>query len=849
MSDRLVTNSLADSAVTGNIISSGTITGEKIAPGAITLAKLEPSFASKFAAGVKITNLYYEGFNTFADIDGGQTITLIGSGFTNNTRVIVNKTIASNVTVINQFFITFVTPPNPRGFHNVFVDNLNGATNFLPFGISYIPLLKFRSDPGSFGNIVYSDNTYFEKIAAVGDGTLVYTLESGTMPSGLTFNSNGTITGVPQTLSTGSVNFNASVYDNNLNKIYRDFYLTLAGGARVTVITYSGTVAQGANSASTAGGDTITLTGVNFISGGNVVIGNAAARSVTFVDSTTVRFTTVATAIGIYNLRYNNVNGTFALRTNAFFVRPPITWVTAAGSIGNASETFEFITNISATADADISYVLTTGSLPGGLSFFSNGVLRGTAIQNQANVQSFTSYSFTVTATGYYGQISSRSFSIDLYPRPSVNSLTFPTYFNGNVFLSTLAANVGGGETITVRGAGFRSGLRVFVDNVTVSNTYVSNTQLTFITPAKSAGSYNFYVRNTDNTFSTNVLIAYSSTPVWSQGNVLPAISPNSNYFANVWQTYSVVSDSSILYYFLSNVNLPAGITINANSGVLSGNASIIYSNLYSFDITVVDTEFQSSRKTISVSAISNTFAADYFIVGGGGGAAGGGGGVIQGSTLIVTGVVYDAVVGAGSTNYGPGRGGDSYVRSRLDNSYLGGIFAYGGGNGGYSTYPPTYVPGQTEGSDGGSGGGSGSNGGLFGTSGGRGVYPGSTFVNAARQGYDGVGGYYYISGAGGGAANSSRGNGVSGLYGGYYGGNGIYLPAAYVQDNFIYASGAPNNDSERRVNSGCGGGDSGVVILRSQNQAVTSGNCTVTNQAGGWKQYKFTGTGTITFL
>jgi len=621
MSDQLVTNSLANSAVTGNVITPGSIDSSKIATGAITLAKLEPSFAARFAAGVKITALYYDGLNSFADTDGGQRLLLTGSGFSINSRVIVNKTIAVSE-YQNQYQMYFYAPPQNRGSYNVFVDNLDGAATFLPFGINYIPQLKFRSNAGVFGNVILQDTNYFESIQAVGDGTLVYTLETGSLPSGITVNSNGTLTGTTIITSPlGSYNFNVSVYDNNLTKIYRDFYVVLGGGARVTLVTYAGGT-QGANSASTAGGETITLTGVNFITGGNVVIGNAAARPITFVDSTTVRFTTVATAAGTYNLRYNNANGTFALRTNAFVVRPPVTWVTAAGLIGNATETFEFIANVSATTDTNVSYTLASGVLPGGISLFSNGTLRGTTIQNQANVQSFTSYPFTITATGFYGQNASRLFSINVYPKPNVNSLIFPTYFNGNVSLTTLAANVGGGETVTVLGAGFRSGLTVFVDNVTVSNTYISNTQLTFTTPAKSAGSYNFYVRNTDNTFSTNVLITYSSIPVWSQGNILPSIDSNFDYVANVRQTSSVISDSPILYYFVSNVNLPAGITVNANSGVLSGNTSLINSNLYSFDITAVDTELQTSRKTFGVYLVNVPVIAattyQYFDVDGG---------------------------------------------------------------------------------------------------------------------------------------------------------------------------------------------------------------------------------------
>lgn len=243
----------------------------------------------------------------------------------------------------------------------------------------------------------------------------------------------------------------------------------------------------------------------------------------------------------------------------------------------------------------------------------------------------------------------------------------------------------------------------------------------------------------------------------------------------------------------------------------------------------------------------SGVISTQYFIVGGGGGSLGGGGGIVQGTGDITAGVLYDVVVGAGSTNYGPGRGGDSYVQSKRDNSYLGGYRAFGGGNGGYAPYPPTYVPGQTEGSNGGSGGGAGANNLIGGTPAGRGIYPGSPFIDAPRQGYDGIGSYYYIYGAGGGAANSSRGSSIQGIYGTHYGGNGISIPSNFIQDGITYSPGASGNT--RAVNSGSGGGDSGVVVLRLKRlHKEISGTYEKVDQADGWIHYKFTSTGSIRF-
>jgi hypothetical protein len=620
MSDKLVTNSIANAAITGNVISSGVITGSKIASGAITLAKLEPEFASKFAAGVKIQTIYYEGFKTFADADGGEIVFLAGSGFTPNTKVIIHKSQA-NVTYINQFSLRLTTPPIPRGWYTIFADNQNGATSLLPNAINYRPYLKFYSQPGLIGNVVISDNPYSEQISAIGDGTLVYTLESGALPNGLTLSSNGAILGTPIFDSiTGNYNFNVSVYDSNQVKIFRDFYVNAQGGARITAIVYAGGL-QGSNSAVTTGSETITVQGTNFVSGGNIIIGNAAARAFTFVNSTTVTFTTVATSAGAYTIRLNNTNGTFAQRTGFFVVRVPMTWNTPAGSLGTITEGFPTQITLSATADDVVSYTLTSGSLPFGITLNSNGVITGTAVTGFANVLTFTTFTANVTARNFYGQNALRSFSVDLYRAPAITSLTFPTYFGGNILSTSLAANVGGNETVSVIGTGFKVGATVFVDNVARSNTRISNTSFTFNTPAKAAGNYNVYFRNVDGTTSPNVTITYSSRPVWGASFDLPLIDPGFPYVYDYNFTSTVTSDSTILYRIASNVNLPSGITVNANTGIVSG-TTFAANAAYSFDITAVDSEFQISSKTFRVSIITtpiiSAFTERYFDTDGG---------------------------------------------------------------------------------------------------------------------------------------------------------------------------------------------------------------------------------------
>ena len=69
---------------------------------------------------------------------------------------------------------------------------------------------------------------------------------------------------------------------------------------------------------------------------------------------------------------------------------------------------------------------------------------------------------------------------------PTISSIAYPG--------SATAADPAGDETITVTGTGFKTGATVTVGGTTATVvSYVSETQITFTTPAKAAGDYDSY--------------------------------------------------------------------------------------------------------------------------------------------------------------------------------------------------------------------------------------------------------------------------------------------------------------------------------------------------------------------
>jgi hypothetical protein len=246
----------------------------------------------------------------------------------------------------------------------------------------------------------------------------------------------------------------------------------------------------------------------------------------------------------------------------------------------------------------------------------------------------------------------------------------------------------------------------------------------------------------------------------------------------------------------------------------------------------------------------------EYLVVGGGGGGGwdgaggGGGGGFLTGNIAVVSDTNYTVTIGGGGnlssgsnsvfssvTAIGGGRGGDK-----------GGVGSAGGSGGG---------TGHTNGSAGGAGtAGQGSAGGAGGSSGGGGG-GGASAAGGTGGGAGGSGGNglsssisgtltYYSGGGGGGSFNSGRG--TAGLGGGGVGGS-------------VSGSGTPGagevNTGGGSGGVGWGGGSSsaaagsGIVIIRYldsfPNAAATTGSPTFTN-SGGYKTYKWTSSGSITF-
>jgi mucin-19 len=302
------------------------------------------------------------------------------------------------------------------------------------------------------------------------------------MPTDTTANrpglAGGTLAGV--TAVAGMLRYNTTTN-------YMEYY----DGIQWNSITSPPSFASISPSSFSTSGQTITVSGTNFQSGAVAAIISKTgtvynADTTTVVNSTTVTFpTTTAMAADVndpFDVRITNASGLSAAGVGVLSLTVNPSFTTAPGSIGTiydsnrASYSLSVVTATNTESDVALTYAVTSGALPTGLSLASNGTISGTA----SAVGTDTTSTFSVTATGTDSSNSgntvtaTRSFSITV-KAPVITSFfsTGPATFSvptgiTSVKVLAVAGGAGGGNAFPGDAAGGGGG----AGGVVVHNTY-----------------------------------------------------------------------------------------------------------------------------------------------------------------------------------------------------------------------------------------------------------------------------------------------------------------------------------------------------------------------------------------
>jgi hypothetical protein len=317
-----------------------------------------------------------------------------------------------------------------------------------------------------------------------------------------------------------------------------------------------------------AGGQTITINGINFIFGCYVYIDTTLVTNVTFVSSNKLTFPAPARVAGTYNLYVYNPDGATTLYIPGISYSGIPLWLTPSGSIGTSYETVELASNVtvlSASSDSTIKYRLYSGTLPVNATLNVNtGAITG--ITN--SVVGSTTYSFSIEAYDLENQGVIRPFSITINPDvvtwiSPADGTTVTSYEYGSIS-QTLSASSALGKSISYTANTLPTGVSI-VGNI-ISGTPSSIGTTNSLITANSTTTNKTSTRNIK--FQVNSDIVTWSSP--ADGTLI-----NSNVGSSITQTLSASSAASRSISYTANT-LPAGLSISGSTitGTLSAQAN-----------------------------------------------------------------------------------------------------------------------------------------------------------------------------------------------------------------------------------------------------------------------------------
>jgi hypothetical protein len=508
----------------------------------------------------------------------------------------------------------------------------------------------------------------------------------------------------------------------------------------------------------------------------------------------------------------------FQLGTSKKVPYAPIIGIATATS--TTSATVVFIAPISNGGPAITSYTATSN--PGNITGTLNQAGSGTITVNGLTTN--TDYTFTVKATNSIGTsaASDPSNSITTYAVP-VN-IVAPVVSGTATYDEILTTTTGtwtGVPAITYTYQWQRNAVNI---SGATSSTYrlVSADTGTAIGCVVTATNLAGVVSANSNTTSNVIAIVPDAPTITSAAAI-------TNTSAKIVFTAPVRDGGTSITSYIVTSN-PGSITATLNQ---AGSGTITITGLtptttYTFTVKAVNAIGQSapSAASANVSTPTITFTGSYLLVGGGAsGVTGGGGagGLLQGNIDISPGLVYAITIGAG----GSSNGADG------NSSYFDTICAYGGGGGG-----------GTYGNNGASGGGSNQ---KFTPAdgepdqyfyfGGKGIYPGSPYISAPRQGFDGANGAPSETGnlGGGGGGSASAGKWADEYYKAGYGGSATTIAAGiYTVSSFAIAGGGGGGGAFAYYGAAGGGGGAGGGGSDAGFANSTGGTATVNSGSGG---------------
>jgi SdrD B-like domain/Putative Ig domain/GEVED domain len=508
-----------------------------------------------------------------------QTFTTTGVS-TTFTYAVTSGTLPAGLALSSAGVLSGTPTSNAAATFTVTATGANGCTTSKSYTVTPVcPAITIGQSSLPQGTV---GTAYSQTLSATG-GTSPYgtwAITTGTLPSGLSLNaSTGAITGTPTASASPATTLTVSVNDTYNCQGTKSITLQICPVVSISPATLpTPTVGTAYSQSITASGGSGTYTYT--VSGG--ALPSWATLSSSGVLSGTPNSTTAAT----FTVKATDANG--CASTLSYTVTPVCPTITIGqsalpqGTVGTA-----YSTTLSATGGTAPygTWTLTTGTLPTGLTLnASTGVISGTPTASASPATTLT-----VTVKDTYGCQGSKSITLQICPVITVSPAALSTATAGTAYSQTLAGSGGATPyTFTVSSGALPAWATLSSAGV-LSGTPNSTTAATFTVKATDANG-------------CSGTLSYTLTPVCPTITLSPAALPQGTV-GTAYSTTLGATGGTAPYasWTITSGTLPAGLSLNASTGVISGTPTASASPATTLTVQATDSNGCQGSKSITL--------------------------------------------------------------------------------------------------------------------------------------------------------------------------------------------------------------------------------------------------------
>jgi hypothetical protein len=401
--------------------------------------------------------------------NGGTNVLVTGTNFVNGSTVTIAGLTCTNPVILSSTQITCDTPAHAAAIADVSVNNPDNSFGTLAAAYTYRPGPVIDSLSPRFGSTAGGTSVTVTGSSFTAGMSFVF---GGVPCTSVNVVSSTTATCTTGTHSQGIVSAVATNPDTQVYTMSSAFSYTAASAPAISAISPA--------AGQITGGQTVTLTGNNFLSGATVALGGVSCTSVSVVSVTSITCTTGASSAGTVDVVVTNGDYQTGTLTNGFlYTTTPAPILSSVSPPG--------------------------GPLAGGITLNLSGQYFNPSVVVTIGGNSCTPVNFGSSTTISCPLPAHAAGLVDVRvtnPDTQTSLLSSVFSYQGAPTISGISPTAGtpdGGTTITIFGTNFLSGAAVTLGGQSCTSISVVNSgQMTCVTQSHPLGTVDLAINNPD---------------------------------------------------------------------------------------------------------------------------------------------------------------------------------------------------------------------------------------------------------------------------------------------------------------------------------------------------------------